>query len=125
MSASTSQPHAVSKKATSVATNSEKVAQFDMSSIDKSSPSLLQQALAYGLESGSKCVCVGNQSDWHLISFNRPEASVNEAFYDNTSDHLQISVIKNRENLLPALIGFLGDAQQTETAQVTSAPSKL
>lgn len=93
--------------------------------VDKSSPSLLQQVLAYSLNSDSKYVYVGSLSEWHLVSFDRPEAPAKEAFHDNTSDHLQISVVKNGENLLPALIGFLGDAQQMETTQVTSAISKL
>ncbi|KAJ0381943.1 hypothetical protein COL922a_013532 [Colletotrichum nupharicola] len=50
-----------------------------------------------------------------------------EAQVDNSSPSLrqQISLIKNMENLLPALIGFLGDAQPMETTQVTPASSKL
>ncbi|EQB51546.1 hypothetical protein CGLO_08893 [Colletotrichum gloeosporioides Cg-14] len=131
MSASASQSHIVSKEAISVAKSFEKAAQFDMSSIttaaqvDKSSLSLLQQIRAYSLRSGSQYACVGNESEWHLISFDRPEASASEAFHYNTSDHSQISLIKNMENLLPALIGFLRDAQQMETIQVTPASSKL
>ncbi|KAI8277023.1 hypothetical protein K4K60_007285 [Colletotrichum sp. SAR11_57] len=50
-----------------------------------------------------------------------------EAQVDKSSPSLlqQISLIKNMENLLPAVIGFLGDAQQMETTQITSASSKL
>ncbi|KAF4912426.1 hypothetical protein CGCVW01_v011130 [Colletotrichum viniferum] len=131
MSASASKSHVVSKEAISVVESFEKAAQFDMSSItteaqvDNSSPSLLQQVLAYSFRSGSQYVCVGNQSEWHLISFDRPEASASEAFHCNTSDHLQISLIKNMGSLLPALIGFLGDARKMETTQVTPASSKL
>lgn len=130
MSASASQSHFASKEAISVVESFEKAAQFDMSSIiaeaqvENSSPSLLQQVLAYSLRSGSQYVCVGNQSEWQLISFDRPEVPA-EASHYNTSDHMQISLIKNMEKLLPALIGFLGDAQPMETTQVTPASSKL
>ncbi|KAE9578593.1 hypothetical protein CGCF415_v013145 [Colletotrichum fructicola] len=130
MSASASQSHVVSKEAISVVESFEKAAQLDVSSItteaqvDKSSPSLLQQVLAYSLRSGSQYVCVGNQSEWQLISFDRPEVPA-EADHYKTSDYMQISLIKNMENLLPAVIGFLGDAQQMETTQITSASSKL
>ncbi|KAF4819793.1 hypothetical protein CGCTS75_v011536 [Colletotrichum tropicale] len=93
--------------------------------VDKGSSLILQQALAYSLESGSKYAVMCNDSDHILISFQQPEASANQDTASNPSDHLQITVIKNKEDLPSALTGFLAGAMQKETAQVTSAPSKL
>ncbi|KAF3802129.1 hypothetical protein GCG54_00012375 [Colletotrichum gloeosporioides] len=92
--------------------------------VDKGS-SLLQQALAYSLESGSKYAVMCNESDCMLISFQQPEASPNQNTNCNPSDHLHVTVVKNKEDLPPALTGFLAGAMQMETAQVTSTPSKL
>ncbi|KAH0427479.1 hypothetical protein CcaCcLH18_09647 [Colletotrichum camelliae] len=133
MSVSSNPAHTPSKNASSEALSIGKVIQADMPSIasetqvDKGSPCpfFVRQAIAFSLQNDKKHVVVGNESDCVLISFQQPEASANEDIDNNASDHLQITVVKNKEDLLPALAGFLEGAQQTETTQVTSAPSKL